>query len=360
MLRDFRKEAMPSDLSGWWSLGSLVGLALVGQVITGLAVASRYGPDQAFWSSVASKVEPSGGWWYGGVHAAGAGAYLALMYLHVGRGLYYGSYRHPRGALWLLGALILTASLAVAFLGYTLVWGQMSLWAATVITNLASVVPLYGDSLVAWLWGGEVGSEAGLHRFTAWHEALGVLLVAPAGAHVVVLHGSGSTDPLGVPTRSDRVPFDPAYVYKDLWYYGAYGSLMGAWVGFGPDLGAHPDNWVPGDPLVTPAHIVPEFYFLPYYAILRAVPDKALGALAFGAAVAALWALGLYGSRAGAYGGPGSSLPGAWARAACWAFGGAFLALGYVGSKAPGYPYTELGQVASAAYFGYLGYLLAR
>lgn len=360
MLRDFRKEAMPSNLTGWWSLGSLVGLALVAQVITGLAVASRYSPDQAFWSSVVSRREPPGGWWYGGAHAAGAGAFLSLMYLHIGRGLYYGSYRAPRRTLWLLGTLVLTLSLGVAFLGYTLVWGQMSLWAATVITNLASVVPFYGDSLVTWIWGGIPGAQTGLYRFTAWHETLGVLLVAPAGAHVVVLHGSGSTDPLGATTRSDRVPFDPAYVYKDLWYYGLYGVTLGAWVGYGVDLGAHPDNWSPGDPMVTPAHIVPEFYFLPYYAILRAVPNKVLGTVAFGASLVALWALGASKGTPGYLGGPGGGPSGITNRASCWSFGGSFLVLGYVGSKAPGYPYTELALVASLGYFGYLGYLLAR
>ena len=223
----------------------------------------------------------------------GASMFFIVVYIHIFRGLYYGSYKAPREILWGLGVLILLAMMATAFMGYVLPWGQMSFWGATVITNLFSAIPLIGESVVTWMWGGFSVDNPTLNRFFALHYLLPFVIVGLVVLHLVALHRFGSNNPIGIEAKGpqDTIPFHPYYTVKDFFGLCVFFLLFAGFVFFAPNYMGHPDNYIPANPLVTPAHIVPEWYFLPFYAILRAVPDKLGGVLLMFAAIAVLFVL---------------------------------------------------------------------
>ena len=271
----------PRNLNYWWNFGSLAGIMLVVQIVTGVILAMHYMPhvDYAFNSTEHIMRNVEWGWMMRYLHANGASMFFVVVYIHIFRGFYYGSYKSPREILWWMGVVILFLMMGSSFLGYVLPWGQMSFWAATVITNLFSAIPLVGDSIVTWLWGGYAVGNPALNRFYSLHYLLPFLLVAVVFLHLWALHTFGSNNPLGIDAKGpqDQIPFHPYYTVKDLFGLGVLMIVLLAFVFFAPNFLGHPDNYIPANPLVTPAHIVPEWYFLPFYAILRSVPDKLLG-----------------------------------------------------------------------------------
>ena len=273
----------PRNLNYWWNFGSLAGIALVIQILTGVVLAMHYTPtaDGAFDSIEHIMRDVNWGWLIRYMHANGASFFFLVVYVHIFRGLYYGSYKAPREVLWMLGVIILLLMMATAFMGYVLPWGQMSFWAATVITNLFSAIPLVGEHIVQWLWGGFAVGEPTLQRFFALHYLLPFVILGVVILHIWALHIPGSNNPLGIDVKGpqDLVPFHPYYTIKDLFGLGVFLIVFSVFVFFLPNYLGHPDNYIPANPLSTPPHIVPEWYFLPFYAILRAVPDKLGGVL---------------------------------------------------------------------------------
>lgn len=285
----------PRNLSYWWNFGSLAGLFLVIQIVTGIVLAMHYTPhvDHAFNSVERIMRDVNFGWLIRYVHANGASAFFFVVYIHIFRGLYYGSYKSPREVLWWLGIIILVIMMATAFMGYVLPWGQMSFWAATVITNLFSAIPVVGEGIVSWLWGGFSVDNPTLNRFFSLHYLLPFVLVGIVILHLWALHRFGSNNPLGIDTKGpqDQLPFHPYYTMKDLYGVGVALIIFFMFVFYAPNYMGHPDNYIAADPLVTPAHIVPEWYFLPFYAILRSIPDKLLGVIMMFGAIAVLFIL---------------------------------------------------------------------
>jgi quinol-cytochrome oxidoreductase complex cytochrome b subunit len=272
----------PSNLNGWWNLGSLSLLCLVLQIITGIFLAMHYvsHEDYAFSSVEYLMREVDYGWALRYFHANGASAFFAIVYLHLFRSLYYGSFYYPRRALWAVGVIILLLMIVTAFVGYVLPWGQMSYWAATVITNLVSTIPKIGPEIVKWLWGGFSVNTHTLNRFFSIHYLMPFVILALVGLHLILLHESGSNNPLGVDFhKNDWVKFNPYYTVKDV--VGVVIMLISfcILVMFTPNLTIHPDNYIRANSMVTPTHIVPEWYFLPFYAMLRAIPNKLGGVL---------------------------------------------------------------------------------
>jgi ubiquinol-cytochrome c reductase cytochrome b subunit len=269
----------PSNLNVSWNFGSLAGICLVVQIVTGVFLAMHYTPqvDLAF-SSVAHVMrDVPGGFILRYIHANGASMFFIVVYLHIFRGFYYCSYSSPREAVWLTGLAILLLMIVTGFMGYVLPWASMSFWAATVITSLFSAIPVIGSSIVAWLWGGFAVDNPTLNRFFSLHYLLPFVIAGLSIVHLAALHQYGSTNPIGVNSATDKIPFYPYYVSKDvvgicLMFFG-----LSVLVFYYPDLLSHPDNYVPANPYVTPAHIVPEWYLLWPYAILRSIPDKLAG-----------------------------------------------------------------------------------
>lgn len=294
-----RKEGVdyptPKNLNYMWNFGSLAGIVLVVLIITGIVLAMSYTPhtDHAFDSVERIMRDVNYGWLLRYIHMNGASVFFIVIYLHMFRGLYYGSYKKPRELLWMLGVAILLIMMATAFMGYVLPWGQMSYWGAVVITNLFSAIPLVGESIVTWLWGGFSVDNPTLNRFFALHYLLPFLIVGLTALHLVALHKHGSNNPTGVEkqTKKDTIPFHPYYTAKDLFGLGVLILFWGGFVFFAPNFFGEPDNYIPADALVTPAHIVPEWYFLPFYAILRAIPDKLGGVIAMFSAIFVLFIL---------------------------------------------------------------------
>jgi len=274
----------PRNLNYLWNFGSLAGIVLVIMIVTGIVLAMHYTPSAAgaFNSVEHIMRDVNYGWLIRYVHSTGASMFFAVVYIHIFRGLYYGSYKPPRELLWGLGVLILLLMMATAFFGYTLPWGQMSFWGATVITNLFSAIPMVGDSIVTWLWGGFAVGDPTLHRFYALHYLLPFVIVAVVGLHLVALHQFGSNNPTGLDVKEpgDTIPFHPYYTVKDLFGLVVFLIIYAWFVFYDPNFLLNPDNSIPANPGVTPAHIVPEWYLLPFYAILRAIPDKLIGVLA--------------------------------------------------------------------------------
>ncbi len=272
----------PRNLSYWWNFGSLAGVMLVVMMATGIVLAMHYVPHQAMAFDSIERImrDVNYGWLLRYLHMNGGSAFFFVVYVHLFRGLYYGSYKEPRELLWILGLIILFLMMATAFVGYVLPWGQMSFWAATVITNLFTAIPLVGDAIVTWIWGGFSVDNALLNRFYSLHYLFPFLIVAVVVIHLVALHTHGSGNPLGIDTKGkqDSIPFHPYYTVKDLYGMGAFFLLYMWFVFFDPNVLGEVINYIPADPLQTPPHIVPEWYFLPYYAILRAVPDNFIGA----------------------------------------------------------------------------------
>jgi ubiquinol-cytochrome c reductase cytochrome b subunit len=291
-LRDYQT---PKNLNYWWNFGSLAGIILVVMILSGLFLAMSYTPhvQHAFDSVERIMRDVNFGWLIRYVHMNGASMFFIVVYIHLFRGLYYGSYKSPREILWILGVVILLLMMATAFMGYVLPWGQMSFWGATVITNLFSAFPIIGESVVTWLWGGFSVDNPTLNRFFALHFLFPFLIVGVVALHLVALHKHGSNNPLGIDLKDpkDKIPFHPAYTAKDLFGLGVLGLIWGFFVFFYPNFFGEPDNYIPANPLVTPPHIVPEWYFLPFYAILRGVPDKLGGVLLMFGAIFMLFIL---------------------------------------------------------------------
>ena len=289
------KHAYPKNLSYWWNFGSIAGIALVIQILSGLFLSMHYvaNTELAFNSVEHIMRDVRYGWLIRYIHAVGASMFFVALYAHITRSLYYGSYKAPREILWWIGIIIFLLSMATAFMGYVLPWGQMSFWGATVITNLFSAIPVVGKSIVTWLWGGYSVDNPTLNRFFSLHFLLPFLIVGTILLHLVALSTSGSNNPTGVEikTKKDSIPFHPYFTIKDMLGFVAFFLVFGYFLFFYPNSLGHPDNYIPANPMVTPAHIVPEWYFLPFYAILRAVPDKLGGVLMMFGAIALLFAL---------------------------------------------------------------------
>jgi quinol-cytochrome oxidoreductase complex cytochrome b subunit len=295
MHHELHEYPTPKNLNYWWNFGSLAGIVLVIMVVTGIVLAMHYTPhvDYAFQSVERIMRDVNYGWLIRYIHANGASFFFIVVYIHIFRGLYYGSYKAPRELLWMLGVVILLLMMATAFMGYVLPWGQMSFWGATVITNLFSAIPVIGDWIVTLLWGGFSVDNPTLARFFSLHYLMPFVIIGVVVLHIVALHRFGSNNPLGIDVRGkqDSIPFHPYYTIKDMFGLGVFLTLFAAVVFFMPNAMGHADNYIPANPLVTPAHIVPEWYFLPFYAILRAVPDKLMGVLAMFAAIGVLFIL---------------------------------------------------------------------
>nr|ABO30895.1 cytochrome b [Chelon labrosus] len=270
----------PANISAWWNFGSLLGLCLIAQIVTGLFLAMHYTPDTASaFSSVAHICrDVNYGWLIRNMHANGASFFFICIYLHIGRGLYYGSYLYKE--TWNIGVVLLLLVMMTAFVGYVLPWGQMSFWGATVITNLLSAVPYIGDSLVQWIWGGFSVDNATLTRFFAFHFLLPFVILAMTLVHLIFLHETGSNNPLGLNSDAEKISFHPYFTYKDLLGFAILLTALASLALFAPNLLGDPDNFTPANPLVTPPHIKPEWYFLFAYAILRSIPNKLGGVLA--------------------------------------------------------------------------------
>ena len=285
-----KRHPYPKNLSYWWNFGSIAGICLVIQILSGLFLAMHYVPNtkHAFDSVEHIMRDVNYGWLIRYIHAVGASMFFVALYAHMIRSLYYGSYKPPREILWWVGIIIFLLTMATAFMGYVLPWGQMSFWGATVITNLFSAIPLVGESIVQWLWGGFSVDNPTLNRFFVLHFLMPFLIVGIVLLHLVALSTTGSNNPTGVPMKSkkDSISFHPYFTIKDMVGFVMFFIIFGYFLFFYPNSLGHPDNYIPANPLVTPAHIVPEWYFLPFYAILRAVPDKLGGVLMmFGAII---------------------------------------------------------------------------
>jgi quinol-cytochrome oxidoreductase complex cytochrome b subunit len=272
----------PISLTYAWSFGSLAGVTLVIQMVSGIFLSMHYTAniDLAFYSIEYIMRDVKNGWLLRYIHANGASMFFIVVYAHICRGLYYGSYMEPRESLWCSGVVLLLLMMATAFTGYVLPWGQMSLWGATVITSMVTVIPVAGKSIVQWLWGGYTVSNPTLHRFYSVHFVLPFLIAGVTLIHLALLHKVGSNSPIGSDAGVDDIPFYPYFVSKDLFAFSVYLVIFGVFVFYFPNVLNHPDNCIPADPYHTPAHVVPEWYFLPYYAILRSIPHKAGGIIA--------------------------------------------------------------------------------
>jgi ubiquinol-cytochrome c reductase cytochrome b subunit len=340
----------PANISYLWNFGSLLALCLVIQILTGAFLAMHYTPnvDFAFNSVEHIMRDVNNGWIIRYTHANVASFFFIFVYMHVGRGLYYGSYKSPRVLVWSIGVIILILMMAIAFLGYVLPYGQMSLWGATVITNLLSAIPVFGQDIVELIWGGFSVSNATLNRFFSLHYLLPFLLAALAVAHLIAIHEHGSNNPNGVTSSGDRYAMHPYFIFKDLVTIFAFLLVLSIIVFFYPNLLGHSDNYIPADPMVTPASIVPEWYLLPFYAILRSIPNKLLGVVAMFGSLLILLILPLTDL---------SRIRGNQFRPAMkfafWFFVVDFIILMWIGSQHPESPYLEIGQFATAFYFAW-------
>jgi ubiquinol-cytochrome c reductase cytochrome b/c1 subunit len=342
----------PRNLNYLWTFGGILTVFLGLQIMTGIVLAMHYVPSagEAFDSVERIRRDVNYGWLLRNLHAVGASMFFLAVYIHIFRGLYYGSYKAPREVLWILGVFIYLAMMATAFLGYSLVWGQMSFWAVTVITNFFSAIPRFGEGIVQWLWGGYSVSGVTLNRFFSLHYLLPFVIVGLVALHLWALHIAGQNNPAGIEikTKSDAVPMSPYAVMKDFVGLATFMILFAWFVFFVPDYLGHADNYIEANPLVTPPHIVPEWYFLPFYAILRAIPDKLLGVIAMFSSIAILvfvpW-LDTSRVRSAKY------RP--IYRWFFWMFAFTCVALGYLGSKPPEGAYVMWARVFTFYYFAH-------
>ncbi len=285
----------PKNLSYWWNFGSIAGFMLVVMIATGIFLAMQYTPhvDYAFNSVERIMRDVNYGWLLRYIHMNGASMFFIAVYIHIFRGLYYGSYKAPRELLWMIGVVILLLMMATAFMGYVLPWGQMSFWGATVITNLFSAFPWVGPKIVTLLWGGFAVDNPTLNRFFSLHYLLPFVILGVVVIHVLALHRFGSNNPVGIDMkgRQDSIPFHPYYTVKDMYGLGVFMLFYAFWVFYAPVALGDPDNFIPANPLSTPPEIVPEWYFLPYYAILRSIPNKLIGVCAMFSSLLVLFIL---------------------------------------------------------------------
>ena len=338
----------PINLNYFWSFGSAAGIFLVIQILTGVFLAMHYTPhtEYAFNSVEHIMRHVNNGWLIRYMHANGASFFFIVVYCHIFRGLYYGSYIYPRGLLWGSGVIIFLLMMATAFMGYVLPWGQMSFWGATVITNLFSAIPLVGKAIVEWLWGGFSVDNATLNRFFSLHYLLPFLIAGLVLVHLSLLHQEGSNNPIGVNTNIDTIPFYPYFYVKDLFFFNFIMLIYFSFVFYFPNALGHPDNYIPANPLVTPPHIVPEWYFLPFYAILRSIPDKLGGVVAMIGAVLILLVLPILNTST-----IRSSKFRPIFRFFYWFLVSDFLLLGWIGQKPVESPFIEIGIGCTIFYF---------
>nr|AIG52590.1 cytochrome b [Ctenotus nigrilineatus] len=336
----------PSNISAWWNFGSLLGLCLILQVLTGLFLAMHYTADiSSAFSSVAHICrDVQYGWLIRNLHANGASMFFICLYLHIGRGLYYGSYMFKE--TWNIGVVLLLLVMATAFVGYVLPWGQMSFWGATVITNLLSAIPYVGTSLVEWIWGGFSVDNATLTRFFTFHFLLPFAIMGASMLHLLFLHETGSNNPTGLASNTDKIPFHPYYSYKDLLGASLFLMLLLSLALFSPNLLGDPENFTPANPLVTPPHIKPEWYFLFAYAILRSIPNKLGGVLALLFSILILMLVPmLHTSKQRGY----SFRP--FSQALFWTLVSNIIILTWIGGQPVEDPFIIIGQIASTTYF---------
>ena len=340
----------PKNLNYMWNFGSLAGLSLAIMIVTGIVLAMSYTAhvDYAFDSVERIMRDVNHGWMIRYIHMNTASFFFIVVYLHMFRGLYYGSYKAPRELLWMLGVVIFLLMMATAFMGYVLPWGQMSFWGATVITNLFSAIPYVGESIVTLLWGGFSVDNATLNRFFSLHYLMPFIIAGVVVLHIVALHRFGSNNPIGIDTKGpqDTISFHPYYTIKDVFGIAVFLLLLAMAVFFFPNAMGHPDNYIPANAMQTPAHIVPEWYFLPFYAILRAVPDKLGGVLLMFGAIAVLFILPWL-DRSHVRSARFRPL----FRIFFWLFFVNAIALGYLGGKPAEGVYVILSRVATAWYF---------
>nr|ASP18726.1 cytochrome b [Tricholestes criniger] len=336
----------PSNISTWWNFGSLLGICLITQIVTGLFLAMHYTADTALaFNSVAHICrDVQFGWLIRNIHANGASFFFMCIYLHIGRGIYYGSYLNKE--TWNVGVILLLALMATAFVGYVLPWGQMSFWGATVITNLFSAIPYIGQTIVEWAWGGFSVDNPTLTRFFAIHFLLPFVIAGLTLVHLTLLHETGSNNPLGIPSDCDKFPFYPYYTTKDILGFMLLFIPLTTLALFSPNLLGDPENFTPANPLATPPHIKPEWYFLFAYAILRSIPNKLGGVLALAASVLVLFLMPLLHV---------SKLRSMTFRPLSqilfWTLVANLLILTWVGSQPVEHPFIIIGQVASFSYF---------
>jgi quinol-cytochrome oxidoreductase complex cytochrome b subunit len=340
----------PKNLSYLWNFGSLAGIALVIQIVTGIVLAMHYVPhgDMAFDSVERIMRDVNYGWLIRYIHANGSSMFFAVVYIHIFRGLYYGSYKFPRELLWWLGLVIFILMMMTAFMGYVLPWGQMSYWAATVITNLFTAIPWAGEAITEWLWGGFVVGTPTLTRFYSLHYLIPFVIFGIVFVHIWALHVHKSNNPLGVEmkTPKDSIAFHPYYTVKDMFGLGVFLVVFGFWVFYFPNYLGHPDNYIPANPLQTPPHIVPEWYLLPFYAILRAIPSKLGGVIAMVASLGILFLVPWLDT---------SRVRSATFRPIFkqfyWLLVADVLVLGYVGAQPAEGIFVHIGRIATAYYF---------
>ena len=353
----------PRNLSYWWNFGAIAGVVLVIQIVVGIVLAMYYTPhaDMAFDSVERIMRDVNYGWLLRYVHSNGGSMFFLAVYLHLFRGLYYGSYKAPREILWWLGIIILLLMMATAFTGYVLPWGQMSFWAATVITTMFTAIPLVGDIITTWLWGGFAVDNPTLNRFYSFHYVLPFVIVGVVMVHIWALHVHGSNNPLGIDAKGpqDKIPFTPYYTVKDFFGFGVFLIFFAFWVFYAPNFLGEAINYEPANPMVTPPHIVPEWYFLPYYAILRAVPDilfipaKLAGVIGMFASLLVLFALPWLDTskvRSGRFRPLFKQF--------FWIFVADTLILGWVGANPPEGWFLVIGRIATVYYFAHFFLIL--
>jgi ubiquinol-cytochrome c reductase cytochrome b subunit len=342
----------PKNLNYWWTFGGILAVCLIAQIVTGIVLAMNYIPqiDHAFESVQRIKRDVPFGWLIQPMHAVGASMFFIAVYIHMFRGLYYGSYKAPREIIWILGVVIYLLMMATGFLGYTLPWGQMSFWGATVITNFFSAIPVVGDQLLEWLRGGFAVGQPTLNRFYSLHYLFPFLIAGAVGLHIWALHVVGNNNPTGISVKSsaDTLPFHPYFTVKDSFAIGLFLIMAAVFVFFLPDSLGHPDNYIQANPLQTPAEVVPEWYYLPFYAMLRAVPNKLGGVAVLFGSIFILFVLPwLDPSKVR------SMRYRPIARQFFFLFVLVCLGLGYLGSKPPEGIYVILARVGIFYYFAY-------
>nr|YP_010332271.1 cytochrome b [Hyla sanchiangensis]QOH92031.1 cytochrome b [Hyla sanchiangensis]QUV77189.1 cytochrome [Hyla sanchiangensis]UNH57971.1 cytochrome b [Hyla sanchiangensis] len=336
----------PSNLSSWWNYGSLLGICLILQIATGLFLAMHYTADTSMaFSSVAHICrDVNNGWLLRNLHANGASFFFICIYLHIGRGMYYGSFLFKE--TWNIGVILLFLVMATAFVGYVLPWGQMSFWGATVITNLLSAAPYIGTELVQWIWGGFSVDNATLTRFFTFHFILPFIIAGASMIHLLFLHQTGSSNPTGLNSNPDKIPFHAYYSYKDAFGFAFMLALLAALSTFAPNILGDPDNFIPANPLVTPPHIKPEWYFLFAYAILRSIPNKLGGVLALLFSIMILFLLPILHTS-----NQRTTTFRPLAKLLFWTLVANTMILTWIGGQPVEDPFIMIGQLASVIYF---------